>query len=372
MQRPDLLCFSHLRWGFVFQRPNHLMSRAARQRRVFFIEEPTFDGPSAGEIVEEISPEGVRVCTPRLPGGLGETEQMQAVRALVDDLVRTKCIQSPWRWYYSPMMWPLSAHLPASRIVYDCMDELSAFAGAHQDLAKNEQNLLSQADTVFTGGKSLYLAKRSRHHNVHAFPSSVDASHFAQAASLPEPADQAKLPHPRVGFFGVIDERLDVELIRTLAAARPDWQIVMIGPVVKIDPSILPRAANLHWMGPRSYAELPAYLSGWDVAILPFALNEATRFISPTKTLEYLAAGRAVVSTPITDVVDPYGTAGVVRIARREEFVAAVEAALQQPHPAGADAAAAIVASGSWDRTWSAMDELVLSARSASPMEQKG
>ncbi|HEY8925869.1 MAG TPA: glycosyltransferase, partial [Polyangia bacterium] len=207
--------------------------------------------------------------------------------------------------------------------------------------------------------------------NVHAFPSSVDAGHFAQAASLPEPADQAKLPYPRIGFFGVIDERLDLELLRRLAASRPAWQIVMIGPVVKIDPGTLPRAANLHWMGPRSYPQLPAYLAGWDVAILPFALNEATRFISPTKTLEYLAAGRAVVSTPITDVVDPYGTSGVVRIADREGFVAAVEAALRQPHPAGAEAAAAVVARGSWDRTWSAMDQLVLAARAAAT-EQKG
>ena len=370
MHRPDLLCFSHLRWGFVFQRPNHLMSRAARQRRVFFIEEPTFDGPPSGELVQEIAKEGVRVCVPRLPAGLDEDQQTTAVRALVDDLVRTECIRSPWRWYYSPMMWPISSHLAASRVVYDCMDELSAFAGAHQALTAHEQSLLAGADAVFTGGRSLFLAKRSRHHNVHPFPSSVDAAHFAQATSLSEPADQATLLHPRVGFFGVIDERLDVELIRRLAAARPSWQIVMIGPVVKIDPATLPRAPNLHWMGPRGYAELPAYLSGWDVAILPFALNEATRFISPTKTLEYLAAGRAVVSTPITDVVDPYGTSGVVRIADRDGFVAAVEAALQQPYPAGAEAAAAVVASGSWDRTWSAMDELVLTARTAS--EQKG
>jgi UDP-galactopyranose mutase len=335
------------------------------------VEEPTFDGPSGGELVQEISKEGVRVCVPRLPGGLDEARQTATIRALVDDLMRTECIRSPWRWYYSPMMWPISSHLPASRVVYDCMDELSAFAGAHQALTVHEQSLLDGADAVFTGGRSLYLAKRSRHHNVHAFPSSVDAAHFATAPSLSEPADQAKLPHPRVGFFGVIDERLDVELVRRLAAARPSWQIVMIGPIVKIDPAVLPRAPNLHWMGPRSYAELPAYLSGWDVAILPFALNEATRFISPTKTLEYLAAGRAVVSTPIADVVDPYGTAGVVRIADREGFVAAVEAALQQPYPAGAEAAAAVVASGSWDRTWSAMDELVHGARST-PAAQKG
>jgi len=223
---------------------------------------------------------------------------------------------------------------------------------------------------VFTGGHSLFEAKRPLHPNVHAFPSSVDAAHFGKGISGADPADQAQLPRPRIGFFGVIDERFDVELLRELASARPAWQFVMIGPVVKIDPAILPQAPNVHWLGARQYPELPYYLGGWDVAILPFALNEATRFISPTKTLEYLAAGKPVVSTAIRDVVQPYGTKGLVRIADRATFAGAIEAALDLPFPAGQDAVAEMLAATSWDRTWAAMRELVLSAVDPAPADR--
>jgi glycosyltransferase involved in cell wall biosynthesis len=239
---------------------------------------------------------------------------------------------------------------------------LSAFAGAPPSLRQFEKQLLERADIVFTGGHSLYDAKRSLHPNVHAFPSSVDVAHFAQAKTAHDPSDQAAIPRPRIGFFGVIDERLDVDLLRSLAKSRPSWQFVMLGPVVKIDPGILPRAPNLHWLGNKSYADLPGYLGGWDVAVLPFALNEATRFISPTKTLEYLAAGKPVVSTAIRDVVSPYGTNGLVRIADSAGFAASIDEALELPFPAGARAVDDLLAGTSWDRTWAAMRALVLSS----------
>jgi UDP-galactopyranose mutase len=207
----------------------------------------------------------------------------------------------------------------------------------------------------------LYEAKKHRHPNVHAFPSSVDVPHFMQArAPQAEPEDQKILNHPRLGFYGVIDERMDLELIAGLAAARPGWNIVLIGPIVKIEEASLPRAANLHYLGSKSYAALPSYASGWDVALLPFARNESTEFISPTKTPEYLAAGLPVVSTSIRDVRNPYEALGLARIADTvESFVAACDAALDEPLGAHLAAADRFLAQLSWDKTWQRMSELV-------------
>ncbi len=235
-------------------------------------------------------------------------------------------------WYYTPMALPLGAALNPSAIVYDCMDQLSAFKGAPAGLLERERELLRQADVVFTGGHSLYQEKRQSHPNIHPFPSSVDVSHFAQArVAQPEPTDQATIAGPRLGFFGVIDERMDLELLAGVARARPSWQLVILGPLAKIDSSDLPQAPNIHYLGSKSYSELPSYIAGWDVALLPFARNESTKFISPTKTPEYLAAGRPVVSTSIADVVTPYQALGLVRIAdTADEFVRACEDALTE------------------------------------------
>jgi glycosyltransferase involved in cell wall biosynthesis len=239
------------------------------------------------------------------------------------------------------------------------MDELSSFAFAPPELAARERSLLDRADLVFTGGQSLYEAKRTRHPRVHAFPSSVDVPHFAKAREpQAEPHDQSIVPRPRLGYCGVIDERMDLDLIRGIAERRPDWQIVMVGPTAKLSPEQLPRAGNIHYLGMKSYDDLPSYLAGWDVAILPFARNDATRFISPTKTPEYLAAGRPVVSTSVRDVVRPYGDAGLVRIADTPDaFVNAAELALAEGRPPAA--ADRYLAQLSWDRTWSAMNTLL-------------
>jgi glycosyltransferase involved in cell wall biosynthesis len=357
----EVLCFSHLSWGFVFQRPNHLMSRAARTSRVFFFEQPVFDGGGRGQLELRNTPEQVTVCVPHLPEVSDRAERDRLLTGLLQGLVRDQRIKHPWCWYYDPMMFPVGQHVAASKVVYDCVDELSV--GAPLELCTAEQQLLERADVVFTSGHSLYQSKRLRHPSVYAFPSSVEASHFAKVVDATEPADQAKLPHPRMGFYGVIDERLDFELIKTIADERPAWQLVMLGPVVRIDSALLPCTPNLHWLGPKAYPDLPHYLRGWDVALMPFALNEATRFISPTKTLEYLAAGKPVVSTAIADVVEPYGTLRVVRIADRTGFVEAIEAALQEPFPSGRVAAHAIVGGTSWDGTWEAMRDLVVAAR---------
>ena len=327
----NLICFSHLRWDFVFQRPQHLMTRLARSMAVTFWEEPVVEaaGQPASLRVRECAKSGVQVVTPVLPEGLNGAQATAALRELLDAHMAAR--RGPLvAWYYTPMMLPFSEHLRAACTVYDCMDELANFRFAPPELLPLEQKLLERADLVFTGGYSLYEAKRERHAAVYAFPSSVEREHFAQARDgLRDPDDQRALPHPRLGYYGVIDERLDLDLVGALADARPDWSIVMVGPVVKISEDDLPRRPNIHYTGGKTYDELPAYLSGWDVALMPFAMNDATKFISPTKTPEYLAAGRPVVTTPITDVIRHYGKLEAVKVASTaEEFVAGCEAAL--------------------------------------------
>ena len=360
----DLICLSHLRWDFVYQRPQHLLSRCAKQRRVFYFEEPLFgEGPLRLDVSRR--EDNLYVVVPHLPKGLESETSIETIeRALIDRLFIEYSIQRYVLWYYTPMAIGFTRHLKPLATVYDCMDELSAFRDAPRALREREAELFARADLVFTGGQSLYEAKRDKHRSVHAFPSSIDRAHFAQARELTtEPADQAHIPHPRLGFFGVIDERMNLELLDGVAAARPDWHLVIIGPVTKINESDLPRRPNIHYLGSKSYKELPAYLAGWDVAALPFALNDSTRFISPTKTPEYLAAGRPVVSTSIRDVVRPYGEMGLVRIADSvaEFVIAAAEAGMDERIDktewlARVDA---FLAKTSWDRTWGRMSELI-------------
>ena len=357
---PDLICLSHLRWGFVFQRPQHLMTRFARERRVFFVEEPVVaeGGP---RLVMSADPSGVWVATPHLPSTLtasaGQEWQQRFLTALIGEAGCDPYVL----WYWTPMALPFSRTLEPLAVVFDCMDELSAFAFAPPELIALESDLLARADLVFTGGRALYQAKRHRHPHVHLFPSSVDAAHFARARSASaDPPDQARLPLPRLGYFGVIDERMDLDLVTGVADARPQWQFVFIGPVVKIDAGQLPVRSNLHFLGQRPYAALPDYLAGWDVALLPFAHNAATRFISPTKTPEYLAAGRPVVSTSLTDIVRPYGELGLVQIADTVDgFVAAIETAMARRTPDWLHRVDAFLAGESWDRTVNGMSALL-------------
>ena len=359
----DVICYSHLRWNFVFQRPQHLLSHCARLRRVFFFEEPLFDVASP-RLDIRVDASGVLVVVPHLPQQPDIPAQREQLRELLDELIQTYAIRDHVAWYYTPMALGFSDHLSPRVTVYDCMDELSAFSGAPAGLRAAERELMRRADLVFTGGVSLYEAKRRLHPQVHAFPSSVDVPHFAQARKITiEPADQADVPHPRLGFFGVIDERFDRLLLTDVSTLRPDWHFMILGPIVKIDPGTLPRAVNIHYLGQKTYAELPSYIAGWDVALLPFARNEATRFISPTKTPEYLAAGKPVVSTSIRDVVRPYGESGVVRIADTPaDFVAAAEAAMAEDPVERQGKVQRLLAGISWDRTWADMHDLIVRA----------
>ena len=314
--RPVLVCFSHLRWNLVFQRPQHIMTRLADQFDVTYWEEPRIQADCAAPRLEtEALAEGLTRAVPVLPAGLDAGETDFALRSLLHEMLAEDSAPRVF-WYYTPMMLGFSAGARADVVVYDCMDELANFAFAPADIAAREGALLARADIVLCGGRSLYAARAARHRNIHCIPSGVDIAHFARGAEgVPDPADQSGLPRPRLGFYGVIDERMDLALLEAAAQARPDWSFVMVGPVVKIAEDDLPRAANIHWLGAKTYADLPAYAAGWDIALMPFARNAATDFISPTKTPEYMAAGLPVVSTSIRDVVADYGYLDAVRIA---------------------------------------------------------
>lgn len=353
----DLICFSHLRWNFVYQRPQHLLTRFAKQFRVFFVEEPEY-GAETDILRYSMSDENVGIIVPHLRHGLSPEEGIRIQRRLLSEFIRKFSITRFIAWYYTPMALTISDHLAPELTIYDCMDELAAFRFAPETLKQNEKRLMSMADIVFTGGNSLYESKKYSHHNVHPFPSSIDKQHFSKARfHSSEPADQAAIPHPRFGFFGVIDERMDLKMIAKIASLKTDWHFVIIGPVVKIDPATLPQSSNIHYLGSKSYKQLPEYIAGWDVATIPFVLDESTQFISPTKTPEYLAAGKPVISTSITDVVNPYGENNLVHIAdTAEEFILAGEKELASSNSnRWLSRVDNFLKDISWDNTWKAM-----------------
>lgn len=354
----DLICFSHLKWNFVYQRPQHLLSRYAKSNRVFFIEEPVFDADEENYQISPANEANVWVVVFHLNKNLSEDSILQKQKSLLFVLMQDMDITDYSLWYYTPLALSYTAHLKPNLIVYDCMDELSAFRFAPPLLKQKETELMQIADVVFTGGYSLYEAKKGKHANIFPFPSSIDREHFFSARDkTEEPADQKEIPHPRFGFYGVVDERFDIKLLRDLALKRPQWHFIIIGPVVKIDPSALPKSSNIHYLGSKHYNNLPEYLSGWDVAIMPFALNESTKYISPTKTPEYLAGGKPVISTSIKDVVEPYGNNGLVYIADTvNDFMAAGNQALQQKDKEKwMKKVDSYLANISWDKTWNKM-----------------
>ena len=356
-----LVAFSHLRWGFVWQRPQHLLTRFAREMPVVVVEEPEYHRQGADVRVRH--DHGVTVVTPLLPingerYGFGNHVNGQIAR-LLEPFVRPG--MNPIFWYYTPMALGAEPATIRPRLtVYDAMDDLASFRAAPPELRIREARLLSLVDLVFTGGPTLYRQRRDMHSSVHCFPSGVEAAHFSPAKAVPHP-DLANQLRPILGYYGVIDERLDLDLLAEIADLRPDWTIALIGPVAKIDESSIPARRNIVRFGQQAYDDLPAFLACFDVALMPFARNEATRAISPTKTLEYLAGGKPVVSTPITDVITLYGDA--VEIATTgQEFVAAAEAVLNRTGEADRQwrgRAARLVAAHDWDSIAEAMQAVM-------------
>ena len=330
----NLICFSHLRWDFVYQRPQHLLSRFSKSSVVWFFEEPIFDAIDQNYLSTKSQSNTLNIVVPHLRPGLNQDEMNIVQASLLNQLMIGFDLDDCILWYYTPMALKFSNHLKPGFIVYDCMDELSAFKFAPKEITKLEKTLMTKADIVFTGGHSLFEAKRNQHLNIHAFPSGIEKEHFEKARKkITEPDDQSEIKGPKIGFYGVIDERFDISLIGKMAEARPNWQFILIGPVVKIEEHYLPRNKNIHYLGQKSYNELPNYLAHWDVAMIPFLLNESTQYISPTKTPEYLAAGVPVVSTAIKDVVNPYGVTNLVHICTdTDDFLNAITAELNKSY----------------------------------------
>jgi glycosyltransferase involved in cell wall biosynthesis len=372
MSPPVLLVLSHLRWGFVYQRPQHLLSRLAAHWRVLFVEEPVHGVGPPRLLVRDEGP-GLSVLAPHTPVAAPgfHDDQLAPLRHLLAQYLREQRLQVDLAWLYTPMALPLVEGTGARGLVYDCMDELSAFKDAPRQLRQRESALLKSASLVLTGGPSLFEAKRGLNPHVHCLPSAVDAAHFApeglQAGSEPDRQAaqlQGTLAQPRLGYYGVIDERLDLALVADVADAHPEWSVVMAGPVLKIDPATLPQRPNLHWLGMQPYGRLPYLLAGWNLCLMPFAINESTRFISPTKTLEYMAGGKPVVSTPVRDVIMLYGQA--VAVAERgPEFIHACETLLNERGDARFQRASEMlntVSTSSWDRTAESVQQLLSQA----------
>lgn len=314
----DLLVFSHLRWDFIFERPHHVLSRHASHRRVFYFEEPIFGMSDFPRLHLKLSQENVHVVIPYLPTGMEPADMNIVLAELLNELIYEEDLRDYTAMYYSPAALSFSRDLSPSVIIFDCMDH------AYENGKDSELELMKKSDVIFTSNQSLYESKKSHHHNIHPFPNSIDLNHFSHARmTVSEPLDQARIPHPRIGFYGGIEKNFNFELLATMADLRPEFQFVMLGPI-DCDPSRLPHKANIYYLGRKSYEEIPLYMSGWDSAMIPFPVKNP-------KTAEYLAAGKPVVSISLDEVIQPYGNAKLVYIASNaNQFVESLEKAINE------------------------------------------
>jgi UDP-galactopyranose mutase len=327
--------------------------------RVFYIEEPVFHAKSDRYDIT-LTAENVAIVVPHMEGGAKRPDVILRQQELLTQLFAEEKISKYLFWYCTPLAVSIGEGFKPELTLYDCLDELSAISPVPDDVISCEQKLFKLADIVFTGGQSLYEAKKKFHDTIYPFPNSIDKKHFLTARSIKfDQPDQDSIPHPRIGFFGVLDERLDIELLTKLGQLRPSWHFIMIGPVTRIDPTSLPSMSNIHYLGTKRYEDLPNYIAGWDIAMIPYVHNETTRYTNPTKTSEYLCAGKPVVSTPIIDVIRTYGNKELVRIAgTAEEFVRVVEKELSLDDKEICERIMRVDAflwDQSWNKTWAEM-----------------
>lgn len=361
----DIVAFSHLRWDYVYQRPQQILERFGKKHKVLFIEEqiPHVSLHGIPNIVEVSK--NITALQPRIH----HENFLKEYEELLDKYLPRFGIKDPVLWFYGPGFEKLAEKVEHTAIVYDCMDEHSAFKNAYSEgLIKNERNLLAKADIVFTGGKSLFEAKKEFVKNIHCFPSSVDIAHFQKALEKDTkvPKDLLSIKKPVVAYYAVIDERADLELIAEIADLMPKYSFVMIGPVAegKVNINDLPKRENIYWMGGKPYDQLPNYLKGFDICMMPFALNQATKFISPTKTLEYMAALKPIISTPVYDVARDYSEM-VSIVTNAKEFKEAVEYYLNEPKDKKdkrVELQKEVLKKTSWDQTANQMEDLILEA----------
>ena len=375
--RPDfpIIVHCHLCWDWVWQRPQQFMSRFSQKHRVLFVETVAPDENLVTPLVQlrrfEKWP-NLTLLRLQFPtwrwndGAWVDRERRRLVKEALRGPLRGQ-FNNAVQWFYDPMAVPAFAgKMGEIAVVYDCMDELSKFKGAPPEIRKREAELLSAADVVFTGGRRMWESKSQHNSNCHFYGCGVDVPHFGKARSEQTivPEDIANLPKPIFGYFGVVDERIDYELLEKLAKANPNGSIVMVGPMTKIDPAALPRPKNLHWLGGRDYAQLPAYCKGFDVCMMPFALNEATEYINPTKALEYMATGRGIVSSAIYDVVKNFGS--VVKVANsHEEFIQFCREAAERADEGAIQRGLEMASANSWESIVEKMEGHIAEALAA-------
>ncbi len=347
----DMIVFCHLRWDFVFQRPQHLINRLSQSYKILMVEEPIVyaEGEKYTAHIKHIT-DRITVLQPRV-------DTINEIGDVIKKHLSSNTI--PIGWFYSAAFVPVFEKIKFCKIIYDCMDELALFKGASQQLISQEKELILKADLVFTGGKSLYESKRHFKTSTYCFPSSVDREHFDIANKNAEvPNEIAYLPKPIIGYYGVIDERIDYLLLEETARENPDCSFVMIGPLAKITAEELPQNPNLYFLGMRDYNQLPAYLGSFDIAMMPFAMNDATKYISPTKTLEYMAGGKPVISTPVHDVVRDYNHC-VKIIKNAGDFKSAIKSFIADEDKSYLKAYSSVLDATSWDATVMQMIELI-------------
>jgi glycosyltransferase involved in cell wall biosynthesis len=355
----SIIVHSHLKWDWVWQRPQQFLSRLSKKHRVLFIESPdAVDGLAASKVaLREVDDyPNVVVLQMQMPASqLADREWADNERRRLLQSVLAgplgRSFQSVVQWFYDPMaVTAFAGQMNERAIVYDCMDQLSQFKFAPPELVRRERELLALADVVFAGGPKIWEEKRKYNSNCFSYGCGVDLAHFAQAREQDcvVPADVRDLPGPTFGYIGVVDERLDYDLIDKLAKANSTGSVVMVGPSTKVDPAMLPRRANIHWLGGRDYSLLPNYAKAFNVCLMPFALNEATEFINPTKALEYMATATPIVSTPIRDVVRQFSD--IVSVAASPtEFIAACARAAKQPDQSAIRGGVELARKNSWE-----------------------
>ena len=361
-----IIVHSHLGWDWVWQRPQQFLSRFSKTHQILFVEGPVPSEEVTAAQVEmrEVSEfPNITVLRMKMPasrwmdGAWVDKERRRLVQEVLAGPLGLR-FDSPVQWFYDPMaITAFAGHMDESAIVFDCMDQLSQFKGAPKELIRRERELLAIADVVFAGGPKIGRDKIKYNSNTHSYGCGVDIKHFAKARDkrTEVPADVASLPGPVFGFFGVVDERMDYELVAAVADAHPEGSVVIIGPMTKIDPASVPQRSNLHWLGGRDYQQLPSYVKAFDVCLMPFALNEATEYINPTKALEYMATGRPVVSTPVEDVVLQFSAVAKIS-SSSEDFVRLCTEAAKQPDEAAIKRGLMLAQRNSWESIVEAMD----------------
>jgi glycosyltransferase involved in cell wall biosynthesis len=363
----SLIVHCHLCWDWVWQRPQQFLSRLSARHKVLFIETVGPDPGLAAPLAtyrRDARYANITILRLQFPtwrwadADFVDLERRRLVQEFITAGPVAGQFENPVQWFYDPMaVRAFAGHMGERATVYDCMDELSKFRYAPPEIHEREAALLERAEVVFAGGRRLYEAKSRLHANCHFYGCGVDLDHFgkARAADTVVPAALASLPKPVLGYFGVIDERLDYELLARLAEADPAWSIALVGPVLKVDPATLPQAPNIYWLGQQDYADLPAFCKGFDVCLMPFALNESTQFINPTKALEYMATGKMIVSSAVPDVVTNFSS--VVKIAGgHSEFIRLCHEAFENPDQAAATRGIRLAAENSWESIVSALE----------------